>query len=220
MGSNDTGSSFTTTPSSFIYIIVNVPNFKCSYQSKFLQLNFLKRFLGGGFIKHMQVCFLLLMVLFHLLLCHILDFLVVYCQINCSSEWSWEIFLKWWKQENEFLQDVFGFTPKKKHLLDDEYRISSTDKVGSYQFLLAACTSLHCVIFGGISIILSGYLFHIVYVPFCLYIYSFFFSLSFEQRMYKSPNSVVSKARTQQLNKQRMLSEVGLFLMKDFSWLG
>ncbi|KAL4643921.1 hypothetical protein ACB092_02G126000 [Castanea dentata] len=75
-----------------------------------IQLNFLKRFLGGGFIKHMQ--------------------------------------------ENEFLQDVFGFTPKKKHLLDDEYRISSTDK-----------------------------------------------------RMYKSPNSVVSKARTQLLNKQRMLSE-------------
>ena len=170
MVSNDTGSSFTTTISSFILIIVNVPNFKCSYQSKFLQLNFLKHFLGGGFIKHMQVCFLLLMVL-----CHLLDFLVVYCQINCSSEWSWEIFLKWWKQENEFLQDVFGFTPKKKHLLDDEYRISSIDKVGSYQFLLAACTSLLCVIFGGISIILNGYLFHIVYVPFCLYIYSFFF---------------------------------------------
>ena len=130
MVSNDTGSSFTTTISSFIYIIVNVPNFKCSYQSKFLQLNFLKRFLGGGFIKHMQGCFLLLMVL-----CHLLDFLVVYCQINCSSEWSWEIFLKWWKQENEFLQDVFGFTPKKKHLLDDEYRIWITDKVGSYQGL-------------------------------------------------------------------------------------
>ena len=173
MVSNDTGSSFTTTISSFIYIIVNVPNFKCSYQSNFLQLNFLKRFLGGGFIKHMQVCFHLLMVL-----CHLLDFLVVYCQINCSSEWSWEIFLKWWKQENEFLQDVFGFTPKKKHLLDDEYRISSTDKVGSYQFLLAACTSSLCVvIFHSLSIILNGYLFHIVYVPFYLYIYSFFFFL-------------------------------------------
>ncbi|XP_030947339.1 interferon-related developmental regulator 1 [Quercus lobata] len=83
---------------------------KTSSWYQMIQLNFLKRFLGGGFIKHMQ--------------------------------------------ENEFLQDVFGFTPKKKHLLDDEYRISSTDK-----------------------------------------------------RMYKSPNSVVSKARTQLLNKQRMLSE-------------
>lgn len=83
---------------------------KTSSWYQMIQLNFLKRFLGGGFIKHMQ--------------------------------------------ENEFLQVVFGFTPKKKHLLDDEYRISSTDK-----------------------------------------------------RMYKSPNSVVSKARTQLLNKQRMLSE-------------
>ena len=55
MVSNDTGCSFTTTISSFIYIVVNVPNLKCSYQSNFLQLNFLKRFLGGGFIKHMQL---------------------------------------------------------------------------------------------------------------------------------------------------------------------
>ena len=55
MVSNDTGCSFTTTISSFIYIVVNVPNFKCSYQSNFLQLNFLKCFLGGGFIKHMQL---------------------------------------------------------------------------------------------------------------------------------------------------------------------
>ncbi|MBA0721135.1 hypothetical protein Golax_008707 [Gossypium laxum] len=66
--------------------------------SQLIQLNFLKRFLGGGFAKRMQ--------------------------------------------ESEFLQDVFGFTPKRRNL-----------------------------------------------------------------RMYKSPNSVVNKARTQQLNKQRMLSE-------------
>jgi hypothetical protein len=78
--------------------------------SQQIQLNFLKRFLGGGFIKHMQ--------------------------------------------ENEFLHDVFEFKPKKKNLLDDEYRISSAEK-----------------------------------------------------RMFKSPNSVVNKARTQLLNKQRMLSE-------------
>jgi hypothetical protein len=62
----------TTTTSFSIYIIVNVPNFQCSYNSKFLQLNFLKRFLGGGFIKHMQVCFLPIMV-FH----HLLDFLSI-----------------------------------------------------------------------------------------------------------------------------------------------
>ncbi|KAB1204036.1 Interferon-related developmental regulator 1 [Morella rubra] len=78
--------------------------------SQLIQLNFLKRFLGGGFVKHMQ--------------------------------------------ENELLQDVFQFTPKKKHLLDDEHRISGAEK-----------------------------------------------------RMYRSPNSVLNKARTQLLNKQRMLSE-------------
>ncbi|KAG6644348.1 hypothetical protein I3843_08G050500 [Carya illinoinensis] len=77
--------------------------------SEQIQLNFLKRFLGGGFIKHMK--------------------------------------------ENEFLHDVFGFTPKK-YFLDDEHHISSAEK-----------------------------------------------------RMYRSPNSVLNKARTQLLNKQRMLSE-------------
>ncbi|XP_059461356.1 uncharacterized protein LOC132190397 [Corylus avellana] len=78
--------------------------------SQLIQLNFLKHFIGGGFIKHMQ--------------------------------------------ENEFLQDFFGFKPKKKNPLEDEHRVSSVEK-----------------------------------------------------RMFKSPNSVVNKARTQLLNKQRMLSE-------------
>merc|ERR1711879_1124370 len=78
--------------------------------SQLIQLNFLKHFLGGGFVKHMQ--------------------------------------------ENEFLQDVFGFKPKKKNPLEDEHRISSVEK-----------------------------------------------------RMFKSPNSALNKARTQLLNKQRMLSE-------------
>lgn len=73
-----------------------------------IQLNFLKRFLRGGFIKHMQ--------------------------------------------ENEFLHDVFDFTPKKKLLSGD--RVSGAEK-----------------------------------------------------RMYKSPNSALNKARTQYLNKQRMLSQ-------------
>ncbi|KAG7037765.1 Interferon-related developmental regulator 1 [Cucurbita argyrosperma subsp. argyrosperma] len=78
--------------------------------TQLIQLNFLKHFLGGGFVKHMQ--------------------------------------------ENEFLHDVFGFTPKKKFLLDSEHRISSTEK-----------------------------------------------------RMFKSPNSFANKARTQLLNKNRMLAE-------------
>ncbi|KAL4333448.1 hypothetical protein GQ457_07G020930 [Hibiscus cannabinus] len=56
-------------------------------------------------------------------------------------------------QDNEFLQDVFGFTPEKQNPIAYEH-ISNIGK-----------------------------------------------------RMYKSPNSVVNKARTQQLNKQRMLSE-------------
>ncbi|CAH1449505.1 unnamed protein product [Lactuca virosa] len=78
--------------------------------SQLIQLNFLKRFLGGGFVKHMQ--------------------------------------------ENEFLHEVFDFTPKKKIL-------SSTDRV-------------------------SG----------------------IDKRMYRSPNSIVNKARNQFLNKQRMMSQV------------
>ncbi|KAF8060423.1 hypothetical protein N665_1216s0010 [Sinapis alba] len=73
-----------------------------------IQLNFLKHFLGGGFIKHMQ--------------------------------------------ENEFLHDVFSFTPKK---------------------------------IGGRGSNMS----------------------SEEKRMFKSPNSALNKARTQFLNKQRMLSK-------------
>ncbi|KAG2699008.1 hypothetical protein I3760_07G173100 [Carya illinoinensis] len=93
-----------------ISVKIGGESLQTSSWSQLIQLNFLKRFLGGGFVKHMQ--------------------------------------------ENEFLHDVFGFTPKKKHLLDDEHRISSAEK-----------------------------------------------------RMYKSPNSVLNKARTQLLNKQRMLSE-------------
>ncbi|CAA0840712.1 interferon-related developmental regulator family protein / IFRD protein family [Striga hermonthica] len=76
--------------------------------AELIQLNFLKHFLGGGFVKHMQ--------------------------------------------DNQFLHDVFGFMPKKKLLPGD--RISGAKK-----------------------------------------------------RMYRSPNSVLSKARTQLLNKQRMLSQ-------------
>ncbi|XP_052732174.1 uncharacterized protein LOC108332084 [Vigna angularis] len=78
--------------------------------SEMIQLNFIKHFLGGGFVKHMQ--------------------------------------------ENEFLHDVFGFSPKKKYLNSSEHKLS-----------------------GG------------------------------EKRMFKSPNSVLNKARTQLLNKQRVLSE-------------
>ncbi|CAN8304081.1 unnamed protein product [Cochlearia groenlandica] len=74
-----------------------------------IQLNFLKHFLGGGFIKHMQ--------------------------------------------ENEFLHDVFSFTPKKKSGGRDS-RMSSGEK-----------------------------------------------------RLFKSPNSALNKARTQFLNKQRMLAK-------------
>ncbi|RDX82193.1 Interferon-related developmental regulator 1, partial [Mucuna pruriens] len=65
-----------------------------------------------------------------------------------TSSWSEMI------QENEFLHDVFGFSPKRKYLNNNENRMS-----------------------GG------------------------------EKRMFKSPNSVLNKARTQLLNKQRFLSE-------------
>ncbi|XP_055833247.1 uncharacterized protein LOC129902189 isoform X2 [Solanum dulcamara] len=84
-------------------------SFSTSTWAHLIQLNFLKHFLGGGFVKHMQ--------------------------------------------ENEFLHDVFGFTPNKK-LPVAQHHVSGTDK-----------------------------------------------------RMYKSPNSVLNKARTQFLNKQRMLSQ-------------
>lgn len=43
-----------------------------------------------------------------------------------------EYSIYWLKQENEFLHDVFGFTPKKKNLVDREHRLSSGEKVGSY----------------------------------------------------------------------------------------
>ncbi|OIW14910.1 hypothetical protein TanjilG_30629 [Lupinus angustifolius] len=57
-------------------------------------------------------------------------------------------------QENEFLHDVFDFTPKKKYLSNNEHRMSGLEK-----------------------------------------------------RMFKSPNSVLNKARTQLLDKQRLLTE-------------
>ncbi|XP_021662837.2 uncharacterized protein LOC110651748 isoform X2 [Hevea brasiliensis] len=85
--------------------------------SQLIQLNFLKHFLGSGFIKHMQ--------------------------------------------DNDLLHDIFGFMPKKKYLQGVERKMSNSEK-----------------------------------------------------RMYKSPNSVLNKARTQFLNKQRMLSKarnVGYF---------
>lgn len=78
--------------------------------SQLMQLNFIKHFLGGGFVKHMQ--------------------------------------------DNELLHDVFGFVPKKKYLQGAEHQMSSSEK-----------------------------------------------------RMFRSPNSVLNKARTQFLNKQRMLSK-------------
>ncbi|XP_042493287.1 interferon-related developmental regulator 1 [Macadamia integrifolia] len=78
--------------------------------SQLIQLNFLKRFLGDGFPKHMQ--------------------------------------------ENELLQDIFEFTPKKKQVLGNDQTLTSGQK-----------------------------------------------------RMFKSPNSVYNKARTQFLNKQRQLSQ-------------
>ncbi|XP_043714031.1 interferon-related developmental regulator 1 [Telopea speciosissima] len=78
--------------------------------SQLIQLNFLKRFLGDGFPKHMQ--------------------------------------------ENELLHDVFEFTPKKRQVSANEQPLTSGQK-----------------------------------------------------RMFKSPNSVYNKARTQFLNKQRQLSQ-------------
>ncbi|XP_062019492.1 uncharacterized protein LOC133736071 [Rosa rugosa] len=91
-----------------ISIKIGSDSLQTSTWSQLIQLNFLKHFLGGGFIKHMQ--------------------------------------------ENELLQDVLGFTPKKK-CVDFENRLSGSEK-----------------------------------------------------RMFRSPNSALNKARTQQLNKQRMLS--------------
>uniref|UniRef100_A0A7C9CXV8 Interferon-related developmental regulator N-terminal domain-containing protein n=1 Tax=Opuntia streptacantha TaxID=393608 RepID=A0A7C9CXV8_OPUST len=81
--------------------------------SQLVQLNFLKHFLQGGFVKHMQ--------------------------------------------ENEFLHDLFGFTPKKKINFGNEDH----------------ALNKHC-----------------------------------EKRLYKSPNSALAKARTQYMNKQRMMLHV------------
>ena len=35
-------------------------------------------------------------------------------------------------QENEFLQDVFNFKPKRRYLNNNEHRMSSGEKVGFY----------------------------------------------------------------------------------------
>ncbi|KAF6159759.1 hypothetical protein GIB67_030017 [Kingdonia uniflora] len=78
--------------------------------SQYVQVNFLKRFMGGGFVKHMQ--------------------------------------------ENEFLRDVFEFVPKKKGSLLSTEQQRFNDK-----------------------------------------------------RMFRSPNSFVNKARTQSLNKKRMVAQ-------------
>ncbi|KAJ4963938.1 hypothetical protein NE237_023877 [Protea cynaroides] len=72
--------------------------------SQLIQFNFLKRFLGGGFLKHMH--------------------------------------------DNELLHDIFEFTPQTKQILDNK-----------------------------------------------------------QKKMFRSPNSVLNKARTQLLNKQRQLSQ-------------
>ncbi|KAM7266242.1 hypothetical protein ACFE04_004139 [Oxalis oulophora] len=78
--------------------------------SKLIQLNYMRHFLAGGFVKHMQ--------------------------------------------ENRFLHDLFEFTPKKKHLYGTENHMSNREK-----------------------------------------------------RLYRSPNSIVNKARTQFMNKQREISK-------------
>lgn len=77
--------------------------------SGLIRLNFLKHFLGGGFVKHML--------------------------------------------ENGFLHEVFGFTPKKKAWGNEDHSMEK----------------------------------------------------SYEKRLYKSPNSAAAKARTQYMNKQRMM---------------
>ncbi|KAK9287519.1 hypothetical protein L1049_015940 [Liquidambar formosana] len=95
--------------------------------SQSMQLNFLKRFLGGGFVKHML--------------------------------------------ENNLLHDVFEFTPTRKHQLGNGQFISDREEV-RVQFYLSEVRKQDC-----------------------------------SQRIFKSPNSFLNKARTKLLNKQRMLSQ-------------
>uniref|UniRef100_A0A5B6YNU7 Putative interferon-related developmental regulator 1 n=1 Tax=Davidia involucrata TaxID=16924 RepID=A0A5B6YNU7_DAVIN len=92
------------------------------------KINFLKRFLGDGFVKHML--------------------------------------------ENELLHSVFDFTPKNNHHPDSQLYISENEEVTKRVFL-----------------------------PEVRKTDSF-------QRMYKSPNSILSKARTQLLKKKRMLAQM------------
>lgn len=146
------------------------------------------------------------------------------------------------KQENEFLQDVFGFTPKKKCLLDGEHRLSSGEKVCSLSvhatkwFSLAkSYTLVNYLIYGVMDTVLyvichsyiayglmfwsffrfTAGIFCFLFLFVCIVFFSFVYStngfLFFLQRMYRSPNSVLNKARTQLLNKQRMLSEVVVY---------
>ncbi|KAF8406208.1 hypothetical protein HHK36_008293 [Tetracentron sinense] len=100
---------------------------KISTWSQLIQLNFLKRFLGGGFVKHML--------------------------------------------ENGFLHDVFEFTPKREHLPVNDHNTFNSEKV-VINFYLPEVRKEAC-----------------------------------SQRMHKSPNSFLNKARTRLLNKQRVISQ-------------
>lgn len=110
----------------------------------FQQLNFLKHFLGGGFIKHMQ--------------------------------------------ENEFLHDVFNFSPKKSR-----GRRSSEEKV--------------CFFYSNMQH-QSAYYDFILLNRLVLTKLDLLFSFCLLQMLFQSQNSALNKARTQFLNKQRMLAKV------------
>lgn len=75
------------------------------------QLNFIKHFLGGGFVKYMQVC--------------IAFSSSVAFSSGLNRTFKWYFLL----QENDFLHEVFGFVPKKKYLVGGEHQMSSGEKV-------------------------------------------------------------------------------------------
>ncbi|CAK9182843.1 unnamed protein product [Ilex paraguariensis] len=104
-------------------------------------------------------------------------------------------------EENEFLHDLFDFTPKSKLLLGTEGRISAIEKaIGEAGHAKVALDLLRChfpisnvkrmdpALRGDGACRSTG-------MPVVAL------------RLYKSPNSVLSKARTQFLNKQRTLSQ-------------
>lgn len=104
------------------------------------------------------------------------------------------LFIQFGYQENEFLHDVLSFTPKKI----GEGKLSNEEKVC---YFLVSCIYFRCLDLLEICILWP-------YPNAQSLLTKQDFAIILLQRLFKSPNSALNKARTQFLTKQRMLAKV------------